>query len=100
MIVKTFRNRLLRYRWQQLLLFMFTAALLIRLLPYCAPISASDIAQTQLAVEFSDRNNLRLGTLLTKDQEPNATIPLEQISPNFIQAILSAEDQRFYQQRG
>ncbi|MGD1900258.1 MAG: penicillin-binding protein 1C [Phormidesmis sp.] len=76
---------------------MFTAALLIRLLPYCAPISASDIAQTQLAVEFSDRNNLRLGTLLTKDQEHTATVPLEQVSPNFIQAILSAEDQRFYQ---
>ncbi|MFN6394879.1 MAG: penicillin-binding protein 1C, partial [Aphanizomenon sp.] len=39
--------------------------LLIRLCPYFAPIHSIDIAQHQLAIEFTDRNNLPLGTVLT-----------------------------------
>ncbi|MEM9149362.1 MAG: transglycosylase domain-containing protein, partial [Cyanobacteria bacterium P01_F01_bin.3] len=91
------RNRLLRYWWQRFLLCLLAAALLIRLIPFCAPIRTADIAQTQLAVAFSDHNGLRLGTLLSSDQTHTAVVPLNQISPIFIQAILSAEDQRFYQ---
>ncbi|MEO0646520.1 MAG: transglycosylase domain-containing protein, partial [Cyanobacteria bacterium J06650_10] len=77
---------------------MFVLLLLcIRFVPYFVPIHAADIAQDQLAVEFRDRNGLRLGTLLTRDQEHTAIVPLAQVSPYFVQAILSAEDQRFYQ---
>lgn len=86
-----------RHRWQRQLLTILALIVLIRLLPYLAPIRASEIAQDQLAVEFSDRNGLRLGTLLTRDQEHTAVVSLSQVSPVFIQAILSAEDQRFYQ---
>jgi penicillin-binding protein 1C len=68
----------------------------VRLLPYFAPIRAADIAQNQLALEFSDRNRLPLGTILTRDQEHTAVVPLNQISPQFIKAILAAEDSSFY----
>jgi penicillin-binding protein 1C len=81
---------------KRLILAMVALVLLVRSLPYLAPIQASDIAQAQLAVEFSDRNGLRLGTLLTQDQSHTAVVPLAQVSPAFIQAIISAEDKRFY----
>ncbi len=68
----------------------------VRLLPYFAPIYATDIAQTQLALEFSDRNGLPLGTLLTRNQEHTSVVPLNQVSPQFIHAILAAEDGDFY----
>ncbi|MDX2232521.1 MAG: penicillin-binding protein 1C [Leptolyngbyaceae cyanobacterium bins.349] len=71
--------------------------LLVRSLPYLAPIRASDMAQDQQAVEFVDRNGLPLGTILTRDQEHTVAVPLAQVSPHFLHAIIAAEDQRFYQ---
>lgn len=68
----------------------------VRLLPYLAPIHATDIRQQQLALEFIDRNSLPLGTLLTRDQEHTSVVPLNQVSPDFIHAILAAEDGDFY----
>ncbi|MBD2439374.1 penicillin-binding protein 1C [Nostoc sp. FACHB-110] len=68
----------------------------VRLLPYFAPIHTADIAQNQLALEFSDRNGLPLGTILTRDQEHTAVVPLNQVSPQFINAIIAAEDSSFY----
>jgi len=70
--------------------------LVIRSLPYLAPVRAQDLRQDQQAVEFSDRNGLTLGTILTRDQNHTAVVPLNQVSPHFIQAILAAEDGRFY----
>ena len=82
--------------WQRLLLGLLALTIVIRFIPSLVPIRAADIAQDQLAVEFSDRHGLRLGTILTRDQDHTAVVSLEQVSPSFIQAILSAEDQRFY----
>ena len=64
---------------------------------YLVPIHVEDLAQVDQAIEFRDRNARPLGTLLSRDQEHTAVVPLEQVSPHFRQAILSAEDQRFYQ---
>jgi len=69
---------------------------LVRLLPNFAPIHAADIAQNHLAMQFTDRHGLPLGTLLTRDQEHTAIAPLNQVSPHFIHAILAAEDSGFY----
>jgi penicillin-binding protein 1C len=69
----------------------------VRSLPYAMPIRATDLVQDDLAVEFRDRNGLSLGTLLSRDQTHTAVVSLDQISPNFVQAILAAEDERFYQ---
>jgi penicillin-binding protein 1C len=72
-------------------------ATVVRALPYLAPITASDIAQHQQAVEFTDRNGLPLGVVLTRDQEHTVAVPLSAVSPNFVHAILAAEDNRFQQ---
>jgi penicillin-binding protein 1C len=71
--------------------------LTVRSLPYLAPIRAADLAQDDQAIEFRDRYGMALGTLLTRDQEHTAVVALNQVSPDFIHAILAAEDQRFYQ---
>ncbi|WP_081431374.1 transglycosylase domain-containing protein [Moorena bouillonii] len=68
----------------------------VRSLPYLAPIRAKDLVQDDLAVEFRDRNGLSLGTILSRDQDHTAVVPLDQISPHFIHAILAAEDGEFY----
>jgi penicillin-binding protein 1C len=68
----------------------------VRLLPYLAPIRTADIAQDKQAIAFTDRNGLLLGTLLTRDREHTAVVPLNQVSPQFIHAILAAEDGSFY----
>ncbi|HEY9850080.1 MAG TPA: penicillin-binding protein 1C [Leptolyngbyaceae cyanobacterium] len=69
----------------------------VRTLPYFAPIHAKDLIQDRQAIEFSDRNGLPLGTLLTRDQNHTAVVPLNQVSPHFKNAIIAAEDSGFYQ---
>jgi len=71
--------------------------LTVRSLPYFAPIRAIDLVQSQQAAEFIDRNGLLLGTILTRDQNHTVSVSLAQVSPQFLQAIIAAEDQRFYQ---
>jgi penicillin-binding protein 1C len=80
----------------KVILAVLVICLFVRLLPYFAPVRAADIAQNQLAMQFSDRNGLPLGTLLTRDQEHTSLVPLNQVSPQFIHAILAAEDGSFY----
>ena len=70
--------------------------LLVRSFPYLAPIRAAALVQQQ-AIAFTDRNGLPLGTVLTRDQEHTVTVPLHQVSTHFKQAIVAAEDGRFYQ---
>jgi len=69
----------------------------VRLIPYWVPIRAADLVQHHQAAEFSDRSGLPLGTILTVDQEHTIAVPIDQVSPYFLQAIVAAEDQRFYQ---
>ncbi|MEM9568799.1 MAG: transglycosylase domain-containing protein, partial [Cyanobacteria bacterium P01_E01_bin.34] len=72
-------------------------AVVIRLVPYLAPIDVSKLAQDDRSLTFRDRNGLLLGTLLTQTSNRTATVDLEDISPHFIDAILAAEDADFYQ---
>jgi len=68
----------------------------IRFTPYLMPIRARDIAQTNQAFTFYDRHGLRLGTVLSKDEEQTSVVNLAEVSPYFQQAILAAEDKNFY----
>ena len=70
-------------------------ALVVRVSPYLAPIRARDLVQHGQAVEFTDRNGLALGTVLTRDQEHTVAVPLAAVSPSFLHAIIAAEDSRF-----
>ena len=85
------------HKLNKVIFYSIFICLLIRLCPYFAPIHSIDIAQHQLAIEFTDRNNLPLGTVLTNNQENTSIIKLNQVSPQFIKAILAAEDSSFYQ---
>ncbi len=85
------------YRTSKVILALLLICVTVRLLPYLAPIDVADITQEQQAIAFTDRNGLPLGTLLTRDQEHTAVVPLKQVSPQFIHAILAAEDGTFYQ---
>ncbi|OIP70217.1 MAG: penicillin-binding protein 1C [Oscillatoriales cyanobacterium CG2_30_40_61] len=86
-----------RHRAIQTILFLCCLGVIIRLFPYFIPIHAEDIQQKDVAFEFSDRNNLPLGTILSSDQNHTAIVPLSQVSSHFIQAIIAAEDKRYYQ---
>ncbi|MBT9314007.1 penicillin-binding protein 1C [Leptothoe spongobia] len=80
-----------------LLLVGLLLGVIVRGIPDWVPVHGVDLAQVDQAVEFRDRNHLPLGTLLSRDQEHTAVVPLSQVSPHFRQAILAAEDRRFYQ---
>ena len=71
-------------------------AIAVRGAPYLAPIRAASLVQHQQSIEFTDRNNLALGTLLTRDQEHTVTVPLAAVSPTFLHAVIAAEDSRYY----
>ena len=94
----------IKQKWQQwncrtgkVILALLLVCVIVRLLPYLTAIHVADITQEQQAIAFTDRNELPLGTLLTRDQEHTAVIPLKQVSPQFIHAILAAEDGTFYE---
>jgi penicillin-binding protein 1C len=105
--MRKFRQWIDRTVWQRLnrktkrickvLFALFLVGLTVRSLPYLAPIRAGDIAQNRQAVELLDRHGLPLGTLLSRDRQHTAVVPLDRVSAHFIQAILAAEDKRFYQ---
>ena len=80
----------------RLILVIVLLCLTVRSLPYLAPIRPRDIAQDRRAIEFSDRNGLPLGTILSRDRNHTAVVPLDRVSPHFKNAILAAEDRRFY----
>jgi penicillin-binding protein 1C len=77
--------------------FVALACAVLRLFPYVAPIRATTLAADTPAVDFFDRNGLPLGTVLSRDQEHTAYVPLGQVAPDFVHAIVAAEDGRFWQ---
>ncbi len=83
-----------RFVW--VIVAMLLLCLVVRSLPYLAPVRSADMVQHSGAVEFRDRHNLLLGTLLSRDQDHTSAVPMTQVSPWFVQAILAAEDGRFY----
>lgn len=68
----------------------------VRILPYAAPIRAADVVQDSQSIEFTDRSGLPLGTILSRDQEHTASVDLAHVSPLFLRAIVAAEDGRYY----
>ncbi|HXN08640.1 MAG TPA: transglycosylase domain-containing protein, partial [Candidatus Acidoferrales bacterium] len=77
------------------LLSLVCVAVALRVAPSLAPIRAASLVQHQQSIEFTDRNGLALGTLLTRDQEHTVAVPLSAVSPTFLNAIVAAEDSRY-----
>ena len=98
-ISRQFRHKLSRLlkKFGQATVVLLLLGIIVRSLPALAPIHAKDLRQESQAIEFSDRNGLPLGTLLTRDREHTAVVPLDRVSPQFQNAIIAAEDGGFYQ---
>ena len=95
--VRIGRHRQLRRRLLKAVFAILLLTICVRGAAYLVPVQPEDLAQVDQATVFLDRNARPLGTLLSRNQERTAVVPLDQVSPYFLQAILAAEDRRFYQ---
>jgi len=68
--------------------------LLVRGLPYLMPLRARDWRRASPSLTFTDRHGAFLGTVLVGGEEA-IDVPLTQVSPWLVQALLAAEDRRF-----
>ena len=69
----------------------------LRLAPLLHPLRVAELATVEsAAATFRDRHGLLLGTVLDPNRDHRVAVPLENVSPAFQQAILAAEDGRFY----
>ncbi|WP_199248461.1 penicillin-binding protein 1C [[Phormidium] sp. ETS-05] len=96
MKLKEYLTKIGQTRGGKIIIGVVMVGVIVRLLPYLAPVRAADIAQREQAIAFTDRTGLPLGTILTRNQEHTAVVPLDAISPHFRQAIIAAEDKRYY----
>ncbi|MGA7200983.1 MAG: transglycosylase domain-containing protein, partial [Candidatus Cybelea sp.] len=61
--------------------------------------SAIDVARLtppQGSITYTDRNGIALGTILGAGSAHSASVALDSVSPIFLEAILAAEDARFW----
>lgn len=94
-------NPVRQYRgWRRGLGLLLGLGLTFRLIPLAIPIGPDQLRQDDRALMFLDRSGQPLGTVLSPSHDRTLTVPLAQISPTFVAAILAAEDQRFYQHWG
>jgi penicillin-binding protein 1C len=63
---------------------------------YAAGTDVARLPAQREAVTFTDRTGLPLGTVLASDSSHAIAVPLDRISPAFIDALIAAEDARFY----
>jgi penicillin-binding protein 1C len=59
-------------------------------------IDVAKVRAPQGAVTFIDRNGIVLGTILGTASAHSVSVPLDSVSPVFVEAILAAEDARFW----
>jgi penicillin-binding protein 1C len=71
------------------------AALVAALAVAARPIGPGAFAGGANALTFEDRDGVVLGTVLARDTEHAVRVPLRQVSPRFLAAIVAAEDARF-----
>jgi penicillin-binding protein 1C len=78
---------------------LFVAAL-AALAVAARPIGPRAFAGGANALTFEDRSGVVLGTVLARDTEHAVRVPLSEVSPRFVAAIVAAEDARFAQHGG
>jgi penicillin-binding protein 1C len=62
---------------------------------YLLGVDVSALPAQREAVTFTDRTGMPLGTVLASDSTHAIAVPLERVSPEFLRAIVAAEDARF-----
>jgi penicillin-binding protein 1C len=63
---------------------------------YLLGVDVSSLHPGRGAVTFTDRGGAVLGTILASDASHAVEVPLDRVSPAFLDAIVAAEDARFY----
>ena len=71
---------------------------------YCKPrydlaqtFDLSELSDLEVASRIFDRNGKELGRIFVQNRRP---IPWKEVSPHFINALIAAEDSRFYEHDG
>ncbi|MGA2759090.1 MAG: penicillin-binding protein 1C [Candidatus Cybelea sp.] len=59
-------------------------------------IDVAKVRAPQGSVTYTDRHGIVLGTILGEASAHSVSVPLESVSPVFVEAILAAEDARFW----
>jgi penicillin-binding protein 1C len=76
-------------------------SLLFRYTPHLIPLSQSDIARQRFhSVKFYDRNGELLQEVLSQNSTRSVHVNLKEVSHYFIDAIIAAEDKKFYRHSG
>lgn len=96
--------------WMKFFGFVFVLFLIISLIGaagaffYCKPrydlahsFDLSELKEIEVASRILDRNGEELGRIFVQNRRP---VALDEVSENFINALLSAEDSRFYEHGG
>ncbi len=83
-----------RRTWLLVLLALVLLCALVA--PRAFAVHPSEIAPSSNSVSFQDRSGIPLGTILSSSQERAVAVPLSRISPLFVQAVIAAEDRRYY----
>ncbi|MEO0947532.1 MAG: penicillin-binding protein 1C [Cyanobacteria bacterium J06641_5] len=84
-------------RWAIAISILVVPLAVLRLAPLLQPLQVTALATSEsAAATFRDRQGLLLGTVLDPNRDHRVAVPLEKVSPAFQQAILAAEDGRFY----
>lgn len=71
------------------------AAVVLLTATYLWGIDAGALPPARGAVTFTDRSGIVLGTVLASDSSHAVAVPLQRVSPDFLHAIVAAEDARF-----
>jgi penicillin-binding protein 1C len=72
------------------------AALATMLALYVAGLDVAKLPPPRGSVTYTDRDGTALGTVLAADSSHAVSVPLDAISPAFLDAIVAAEDARFW----
>ncbi len=107
---KKLRRRRKTVFWLKLFGFSFILFLIVAIIGaagaffYCKPrydlahsFDLSELEKVEVASQILDRNGTELGRIFVQNRRP---VKLGQVSENFLNALLAAEDSRFYEHNG
>ncbi len=63
---------------------------------YSSGVDVAGLRRAQQAVTYTDRNGVALGTILGAGSARSVSVPLGAVAPAFLDAIVAAEDARFW----
>jgi penicillin-binding protein 1C len=71
-------------------------AVALAVITYCFGINVAELTTLRGSVTYTDRSGVVLGTVLGAGSDRAVSVPLHAVSPRFLQAIVAAEDARFW----